>query len=127
MNNWNNILLWIAIVVLFFLVLRPRVSKYEGSNTIFDLNELSWIPNELKTKLKDDINDQIVPLMKTMMDTFWSSLSTDDKTRIFSDIDSQIEKAKTYIQNHPPNKENFTNVGSSFTNTFIVGTTCQAN
>lgn len=86
--NWNNILLWISVVVLFFLVLRPRgISNYEGTNTIFDLNELSWIPTEVRTKIKDGINDKVIPAMKDLSLFLYEKLSSEQKTLLLNDID----------------------------------------
>lgn len=122
--NWNNILIWVAIVVLFFLVLRPigKISNYEGSNTIFDLNELSWLPSEVKTKLKNGINDRIIPQMKTSIDTFWNGLTPQEKTTFLNSIDQYMSETITNIQNNPPTKENIMRMFSSNDN--IIGSMC---
>lgn len=122
--NWNNILIWVAIVVLFFLVLRPigKISNYEGSNTIFDLNELSWIPAAVKIKLKNGINDQIIPQMKTSIDMFWNSLSQEEKFQFLNYIDQYITQTVTQIQNNPPTKESMLNMFSNDEN--IIGSMC---
>lgn len=122
--NWNNILIWVAIVVLFFLVLRPigKISNYEGSNTIFDLNELSWLPSEVKTKLKNGINDRIIPQMKMSIDTFWNGLTPQEKTTFLNSIDQYMSETITNIQNNPPTKENIMRMFSSNDN--IIGSMC---
>lgn len=85
--NYNNILLWIAIVVLFFLVLRPKISNYEGTNTIFDLNEFSWIPTDVLKKIKDGINDKIIPAMKDSAVIVYDKIPQSEKIKAIGDID----------------------------------------
>lgn len=103
--NLNNVLLWIAIVILFFLVLRPRLSKYEGTNTMFDLNELSWIPSEIRTKIKNGINDKIIPAMKDLSLILYNKLSSEQKTYLLNDIDIVCDNIANEMNK---NKDNIT-------------------
>lgn len=120
--NWNNVLLWFAIVVLFFLMLRPReISNYEGSNTIFDLNELSWIPDPIRSKLKNGVNDIIISNMKTMMTNFWNSLTEVDKTEILNAIDLKIRNEVENANEDPPTKEKILKI---FSSSKTIGESC---
>lgn len=112
--NWNNTLLWVAIVILFFLVFRPigKISNYEGSNSIFDLNELSWIPSVILKKFKDGVNDKIIPAMRDSALIIYDKIPESEKTKFINDIDIIFDNIAKKIREEPQ-KINITTGDSS--------------
>lgn len=95
-SNWMILIGVLALVTLLvFFRCKRGVSYFSGSpfpgtNTIFDLNEMSWIPSEIKTLLKNRINNELVPTMSTISNNAWSSLSSTQRTEIIDELNKFI-------------------------------------
>jgi hypothetical protein len=90
--------------LLFFRCKQQRISYFSGSNTVFDLNEMSWIPTEIKTLLKNRINDDVVPAVRNLMQRSWANVSQAEKDEIltkgnefFTKLVAEIDKASLSV------------------------------
>lgn len=75
------------------------MSCFAGTNTLFDLNEMSFLPTELRTLVKDRVNDLIVPAMGNIFNRWWGSLSQSDKDGYIEKIETFFTKLKTEMDN----------------------------
>jgi hypothetical protein len=107
--NWFFAGLLILLTILVFFRCRRGVSYFSGSNTFFAMNELDWIPSEIKNLLRDRINDDVIPAMKTMAQRSWDSISTSEKTKIldkgnsfFTNLVTEINRANIEVSTGSP-------------------------
>jgi mRNA-degrading endonuclease RelE of RelBE toxin-antitoxin system len=94
MQDLERYLLWGAIVVLFFLILMPRMSGYIGEpHSITKLTEFSGLDVEL-LKL---YNDNVIPVMieygKTIS-KFWKDLPSDTKTQLTTELKKELSRLR---------------------------------
>jgi hypothetical protein len=95
--NWFFAGLLILLTILLFFKCRRGVSYFSsprvpftGTNTIFAMNEFDWIPSEVKDLLRDRINVDVIPALRTMTQRSWNSVS--DKTLALEELDNFFKK-----------------------------------
>lgn len=91
----NGLFVWIAIGILFYIVITQpqKISFYRKTNTLFDLNEMTFIPDDIRKKLKDVVNDKIIPALRTKTRSKWNSMTKEEKSKLFLDIDTYVNRA----------------------------------
>jgi hypothetical protein len=102
--NWFFAGLLILLTILVFFRCRRGVSYFSGSNTFFAMNELDWIPSEIKNLLRDRINDDVVPAIKNLAQRSWANISQAEKDEIlakgnsfFTNLVTEINKASLTV------------------------------
>lgn len=93
--QWTVIVLLGLIALLIFS--KSSLSKYSGKDTIFDLNELSWIPLEIRTLMKNRINDDVIPSLTILSQKTWAEVPSSQKTVILKATDDYFTALKKEI------------------------------
>ena len=100
----NNVLVWLAIGIIFFVLFtKTHVSNYSGTNTLFDLNELSWIPTQVRTALKDGIHDKIIPAMTKAAELTWNKTPVGTQDEIITYITQACDSISKEIETQSKN------------------------
>ena len=91
---------WTVIIllgVIALIVFTKTKSNFSGPNTIFEMNELKWIPTDIRTLMKDRINDDIVPSLSLLAERSWNSGTPSEQTSLLQSIDDIFTELKTKI------------------------------
>lgn len=95
--EWIILILLLILITLLLFFKERKVSCFTGTNTLFDLNEMTFIPLEIRTKLKDKVNDAFIPSLAGLMSRWWNSLSQADKDKLLLKIDTYFANAVSEI------------------------------
>ena len=92
--------------VIVYLAFFKRKSFFSPSpfpiTSIFDINELSWIPSEVRELLRNKINFEIIPALTNLSNSSWNALSSTEKTDLLGIMTSDMDNLKTILESSSP-------------------------
>ena len=63
---------------------------------------MSWIPSEIRTELKDGVNDKIVPALRTMVTNLWNNTPQTQKDELIQAMRNDINGLESMINSSSP-------------------------
>lgn len=103
----NQTITTVVIVVLVLLAVfffsRRSMSCFSPSpiplqlSSFFDMNELSWIPSDVRLLLRNRINGDIIPSMSQAAQRSWNSIPDSEKQNIIAIMNTFFDNLKTEL------------------------------
>lgn len=113
--EWIVLVLLLVLITILLFYRERKVSCFAGTNTLFDLNEMSFLPTEILAKLKESVNDVFIPSLRGVINRWWNTLDQNEKNSYIEKIDSYFKdasaendkavisvKIKSPVPNSPP-------------------------
>ncbi len=102
MDSRDIVIITLLLLVVFLVFSgQKRRSFFSPSpypiNSIFDINELSWIPSDIKEIMKYKINYEIVPALTSLSIRSWDDLSESKKTKLLDVLRDDFDSLKASI------------------------------
>lgn len=92
-------MIWIAISGLILVVLlKGSRSGYSGPSSLLDLQEFSWMPNDLKNAYRTDVLNMIVPSIAADVNRVWGAMKKSDQDAVIAYLASMSKTiARPYV------------------------------